>query len=269
MHPRELLNSLNANPRKSLSQNFLTSPHWAERLTDLATQKPCDEIWEIGPGLGALTRPLVEKAGKKSIPVKLFEYDKIFVEYLKKEIPQADMNAGDVLEADFQNLIGTKHVTILSNLPYNISSPILRKFVAIKPSLVRLILTFQKEFADRLLAEPRTSAYGALTVTTQLHFSVEPVGTIPPKAFYPAPEIASEALCLEPKENAPGIEPVDGIVHAAFLHRRKKAIGNLKKAYPEKNWEEIYRKLGLPEGARAEEFDKDAYLALGLAYSQA
>jgi 16S rRNA (adenine1518-N6/adenine1519-N6)-dimethyltransferase len=264
-HPKEILNSLKANARKSLSQNFLTSPHWADRLTDMATQVSCDEIWEIGPGLGALTKPLVSKA---KVPVKIFEYDKIFAEYLKTEVPQATIFPGDFLETDTKTLLAKNpRVSILSNLPYHLSSPILRMFVQMKPNLVQLVLTFQKEFAERLLALPKTSAYGALTVMTQLHFKIETLGTIPPKAFFPPPEIASEALCLVPKANPPGIDAVDALVHAAFLHRRKKVIGNLKKAFPEGKWEAIFQQMGIQDNARAEELAKEQFLELARAYS--
>lgn len=99
-HPKELLARLDANARKSLSQNFLTSPHWAETLTAAVIEgESAQAIWEIGPGLGALTQLLLKKA---KVPVTLFEYDKKLSAFLREEYPGVDLIEGDVLKAPLE-----------------------------------------------------------------------------------------------------------------------------------------------------------------------
>jgi 16S rRNA (adenine1518-N6/adenine1519-N6)-dimethyltransferase len=263
-NPRALLIELNAAARKSLSQNFLTSPHWADQLTRVITEANAEEYWEIGPGLGALTAKLVEKTDR---PIRVFEYDRKLAAYLRETFPTITVIEGDVLDADLKGIApeATK-IALLSNLPYHLSSPIFFRLAEIKERFVRLVLTFQKEFADRLIAEPRTSDYGGLSVIAQLHFRMQSLGVLPKGAFYPPPAIASEALMLEPKGPiVGGAAHLSVLVKAAFAHRRKKVSSNLKEAFPETPPEMILatlEKLGIGPMARPEELSKEDYLAL-------
>jgi len=258
-HPRVILDSLGAAARKSLSQNFLVSPHWAEKLALKALEPKVDEVWEIGPGLGALTRPLLAHA---KVPVTLFEYDRKLSEYLRGEFPTVPLIEGDVLDADLATLSAGKKLSVLSNLPYHLSSVILFRLAELAIPPVQMVLTFQREFAQRVVAEPRTSAYGSLSVLMQLQFEVERLGIIPPGAFYPAPEVDSEALCFRPRERALS-QPFRLMVRGAFQQRRKKLVGNLKKSSPGLNWEETLESLGVDPNARAEELSPEQYRLLG------
>lgn len=261
-HPRDILISLQAAARKSLSQNFLTSPHWADRLTEFVTDMPdADEFWEIGPGLGALTARLLAKTDR---PIRVFEYDRKLAEYLRQTYPKVQVVEGDFLEVDMKATAPeAKRIGVLSNLPYHLSSPILFKLLEQKPRFPRLVLTFQKEFAERLVAAPRTHDYGALSVLAQLHFKIASLGVLSPGAFYPMPAISSEALLLEPKEPVGvGLAHVSHVVKAAFVHRRKKMISNLKQAYPKAPLEEVFGLLRLSTSVRPEELTKEQYVAL-------
>jgi 16S rRNA (adenine1518-N6/adenine1519-N6)-dimethyltransferase len=267
-HPKELLQRLGANARKSFSQNFLTSPHWADQLTRVVTDTDADEFWEIGPGLGALTARLLEKTDK---PIRVFELDRKLAQYLRETYPRINVIEGDVLDADFATISpAAKRIGLLSNLPYHLSSPLLFRLAEVKERFPRLVLTFQKEFADRLIAAPRSSDYGGLTVLAQLHFRIESLGVLPKGAFYPAPSIASEALLLEPREPIPGgAAHLSLVVKAAFAHRRKKVVSNLKEAFPgpgpAAHIQRALAELGIGEMARPEELSKEDYLKLALA----
>jgi len=261
-HPRDILLSLQASPRKSFSQNFLTSPHWGDRLTQLVLDvKEIDEIWEIGPGLGALTSRLL--AGT-SLPVVAFELDRKLAAYLREQHPKLKVIEGDFLQADLASLLGEKkRVAVLSNLPYHISSPVLFKLLEHKDRIPRMVMTFQKEFANRLSAGPRTGDYGALSVLAQLHFQISNVGTLPPGAFYPPPGVSSEALLFEPKPVESSLaDKVTQVVKAAFRQRRKKVSSNLKQAFPEAPIESSLEALRIGPMARPEELSLDHYLRL-------
>lgn len=267
MHPRDLLEKLGASPRKSLSQNFLVSPHWADTLTTATVEGPAPDVfWEIGPGLGALTQVLLKKIQR---PLILFEYDRKACAHLRDTFPEATLLEGDVMDQDFKKLSEGKRVAVLSNLPYHLSSPLLFKFIEVKDRITQLVLTFQKEFADRLVAEPRTSDYGALTILIQLHFELEKLGTIPQNAFYPPPSIASSALRLIPKPSTPEIARVEKLVKAAFTQRRKKMSSNLKNTLGPGPWEECLKKLGFDANTRAEELSKEQFVQLASLIAEA
>jgi len=261
-HPRDILISLQASPRKSFSQNFLTSPHWADRLTSVLLEaKEIEEIWEIGPGLGALTSRLLAKS---KVPVVAFEIDRKLSAYLREQHPTLKVVEGDFLEANLPEIIGEKkRIAVLSNLPYHISSPVLFALLEHKNIFPRIVMTFQKEFANRLYAGPRTHDYSSLSVVTQLHYEVSSLGTLPPGAFYPPPAISSEAVLFEPKQvEADLAKHVDQVVKAAFRHRRKKVSSNLKAAFPKAPIDTFLETERLSTNARPEELSLEHYKRL-------
>jgi 16S rRNA (adenine1518-N6/adenine1519-N6)-dimethyltransferase len=261
-HPKEILTRLQASALKSLSQNFLTSPHWADLLTNQAVEAAtAQEIWEIGPGLGALTSRLLAKTTR---PIKAFEYDRKLSAYLRETFPRLEVIEGDFLKVDLTQIAPhAQRIAIISNLPYHLSSPVFFRLIETKERWTRLILTFQKEFAERLVAVPSTPAYGALSVLAQLHYSIARLGVLPPGAFYPAPGVASEALLLEPHP-APtiGMDKVSRVVKAAFAHRRKKLSNNLKQAFPLAPLGGLLAGSVLSLHCRPEELSKEQYVSL-------
>lgn len=263
-HPKTILESLGANALKRLSQNFLTSPHWADLLTDAVLEpEGLEEVWEIGPGLGALTERLLAKT---SLPVRAFELDRKLAAHLRATQPKLDLREGDVMDADFRAISPGARIAVLSNLPYHLSSPILFKLVDERDRLSRAVLTFQKEFADRLVAAPRSPDYGGLTVMVQYHFTTKSLGILPPGAFYPPPGVSSQALLLLPKSDGPvAARTMSRIVKAAFAHRRKKLSSNLKEAFEGAPVAEILAAQSIAPDARPETLSPEAYVALAVA----
>lgn len=250
-HPKEILNQLKASPLKSLSQNFLVSPHWAEKLvTAFLSEGEYDEVWEIGPGLGALTQVLTQKTKK---PIQLFEIDRKLSNYLREQFPALPLHQGDFLDLEWDKLISPpKKLAVLSNLPYHLSSAMIFKMAEHKNVLSHFLFTFQKEFADRLTAKPNTKDYGSLTLILELHFVLKNLGTLPPGAFFPAPSVASQAVLFIPRPDSPELEKTTALIKAAFSHRRKKMASNLKEVFPGVSWEASLEKLGLSLQVRAE-----------------
>ncbi len=260
-HPRQLLHGLGIVPRRSLSQCFLTSSDWAQRLVHaLLNEKRVDEIWEIGPGLGALTRPLVS-ATQSSI--KIFELDRKIAPYLRTEFPTVNVIEGDFLRTQLREISPNIHrIGIVANLPYHISSPVFFKILN-EPRIETAVLTFQKEFAERLIARPRTKAYGALSVMAQSFFEIHSLGLLPPSIFYPKPEVSSEALILKSKKPASKLlDSLSPLVKRAFQHRRKKLWNNLKLHYPCADLNGLFAKFMLKPTARAEELSVPIYIQM-------
>jgi len=257
-HPSGMLGALGASPLKRLSQNFLTSPHWVDKLTDSVASIDADEIWEIGPGLGALTGSLLKKA---KAPVRLFEFDKKLAANLTKLHPEIPMELGDVLEADFENVACGRRIAVLSNLPYHLSSPILFKFLESPVRWQGFVLTFQREYGERLTAKPKSKDYGSLSVVFQWHFDCERLGIIPPGAFFPAPKIDSMALRLKLKD--PEVpQDLGVVVRTAFRYRRKTLANCFRGIVPRDDLAKALEPLGFSVQARPEEIAPDQYLTL-------
>jgi len=261
-HPGRILTLLGFRPKKRLSQNFLTTSHWADKLVDSVLEHPgADEIWEIGAGLGALTGPLLKKA---SVPVRIFEVDPRLASNLKREFQSADIIEGDFSKLDLsQYLESSTKISVLSNLPYHLSSNILFKLLEIRDQVVCLVLTFQKEFADRLKAKPRTKDFSSLTVMTQVFFDIEKIGILSPNCFHPKPEVSSQALKLIPKLRPEiSMEELSSVVRTAFQHRRKKLVRNLEERFPRTKLDATFSELGFSQNTRAEELDPSNYVTL-------
>ncbi len=258
MHPKDYLFQLGANVRKSFSQNFLTSPHWVEKMTSAVLEIQPTALWEVGPGLGALTVPLASSG----IPLHLFEIDKKLAENLRQVFPKAQMHEGDFLQTPWPHPTPHEKIGFLSNLPYHLSSEILFRLLENKPRFGILVLTFQRELAERLKAKPRSKSYGSLTVLVQLSFSLKSLGIIPPKAFYPPPNVDSEVLTFLPLPTLAEWPLLYQVVKVAFSHRRKKMFSNLKSFLPEEKLTLSFQALKLDTNVRAEELSPDQFLAL-------
>lgn len=261
-HPRVLLDQLGANALKSFSQNFLTSPHWADRLTDAVLALEADEVWEIGPGLGALTERLVEKTRK---PIRVFEIDRKLAAFLRERFAETghfSLIEGDFMDADVASLSEGKKISVLSNLPYHLSSPILFRLLEIKERVAGEVLTFQREFAERCYAEAGSENYAALTVSLALHYQIERLGRIPPAAFYPAPDVESEALIFRPYPSSTLATIATEIARAAFQQRRKTIAASLKHHYPADQVNAALAATGTSPQIRPEKMSPEQFLKL-------
>lgn len=259
MHPKELLKQLGANALRSLSQNFLTSEFHANKMVEAVLEGDLpDEYWEIGPGLGALTSLFAKNAKK---PVRLFEFDKKIAEYLRKTFPEIPLEEGDFLDTDFSPYTGRK-LAILGNLPYHISSQILLKLLPLKKQVLRQVFSFQKEYADKLLAKPRTKEYGSLSILMQLNYEMKTVVILPAGVFFPAPSVDSSVVLFTPKPDFADPDKVEAVVRTAFQHRRKKLTSNLKAYSKTADWDALLKQIGFDGNTRAEELSPLQFVEL-------
>ncbi len=224
-------------PKKSLGQHFLVNRGMAENILALVglpkghtpTPEQHSETYvEIGPGHGILTKPLAERAPH----VLAIEIDASLVTSLKARLgtyTNLEITHADALSFDYEGIPGK--IAVVSNLPYNIATPLLFRFLDLRTKVTRLTLMFQKELADRITAVPGTKAYGQLSVAAQLFTEAKLAFTVPPSCFIPPPGVDSAVVSLEvrsePKIAVGNESHFMDIVRRAFAYRRKTLVGAL------------------------------------------
>ena len=235
-------------PRKRFSQNFLIDASAIAAIVEAIGPRAGDNIVEIGPGQGALTRPLVERV----TPLHVIEIDRDLAAALRNRYADGRVvvHEGDALEFDFSTL--GPALRVVGNLPYHISTPILFRLVEYAAQLRDVHVMLQKEVVDRMVAPPGGPDYGRLSVMLQYHFDMEAVLDITPESFYPQPKVMSAVVRMSPrasKREARDPALFGQVVTAAFAQRRK-TLRNTLAAYldgPD------YEALGLDARARAQE----------------
>lgn len=233
-------------PRRRFGQNFLVDSAVIAGIIAAISPQPNDLITEIGPGLGALTGPLL--AGVKHMHV--IEIDRDIVAQLKQDFPpeQLTIHEGDALKFDFATL--GSDLRVIGNLPYNISTPILFHLAQSSPHLRDIHVMLQKEVVERMVALPSTSEYGRLSVMLQHQFVMEKVLDVPAEAFRPAPKVESAVVRMLPRRPEPACDAalLAHVVAKAFGQRRKTLRNALKGVFDAAD----FAALGLNPGARAE-----------------
>jgi 16S rRNA (adenine1518-N6/adenine1519-N6)-dimethyltransferase len=219
---RALLNELGVRPDHRRGQHFLVDDSVLTRQVQAAQLDSSDTVLEIGAGLGVLTRELAERAGT----VVTYESDRRLAEHLREEVPgNVDLRAEDALKAEWPSMD-----KVVANIPYSISSPLL--FRILETPMALAVLLLQREFADRLVAKPRTKAYGRLTVSTARLAKVELLEVVPPTAFYPQPKVESALVRLVPEERFQVTDRAlfDELLRVVFSARRKMLKNSLQRA---------------------------------------
>lgn len=214
--------------KKRFGQNFLTDQAIIGSLIDAINPKAEEIIVEIGPGLGALTKPLLKKINH----LHVVEIDRDIVSWMQNEyaINAVTIHNVDALKYDFTNL--GENLRVVGNLPYNISTPILFHLLDNVSHIVDMHFMLQKEVVERMVALPSTPAYGRLSVMLQYHLAMEYLITVPPEAFEPAPKVESAFVRCVPHTTLPFTAKYEKhfakVVLAAFGQRRKTLRNTLK-----------------------------------------
>lgn len=216
-------------PKKKFGQNFLHNQAIISAIIQAIRPQASDNIIEIGPGLGALTVPLLSCVEK----ICVIEIDKDIQNYLANDFPQAsklEIIAKDVLNVEF-NELGEK-LRLVGNLPYNISTPLLIKLLPYKSNIIDMHFMLQKEVVDRILATPNSKKYGRLSIMLQNYFAVQHIIDVPSHAFEPQPKVESAVIRLTPHNHEPvcidGLKSFEKLIATAFTMRRKTIANNLK-----------------------------------------
>jgi 16S rRNA (adenine1518-N6/adenine1519-N6)-dimethyltransferase len=241
--------------KKRFGQHFLSDRHILQRIVRLAAIAPEDTVLEIGPGAGSLTRELAAAARQ----VVAIEIDRDLIANLRATMPQ---NV-EIVEADALAVAFPKNVHVVGNLPYNVATPLLKRFIAARTHITDVTIMLQKEVAERIRAKPDSADYGPLSLLIQYY--AQPVWgfTVPPGAFTPRPKVDSAVIRLEWKPGVLDNTPFTDFVHRAFGSRRKKLLNNLTAMLPEKPRENLAAALesaGVSRDARAETLSIEQFL---------
>ena len=207
--------------RKRFGQNFLHDQGVIEAIVRAINPQAGEPLLEIGPGLAALTQPLVERAGQLAV----IELDRDLAARLRQH-PQLDVIESDVLKVDFTALAAEcqwAKIRVVGNLPYNISTPILFHLLAHVAVVQDQHFMLQKEVIERMVAQPATAAYGRLSVMLQWRYEMENFLFVPPAAFDPPPRVDSAVVSMRPWTQPVALHPplLEELVQVAFSQRRK------------------------------------------------
>jgi 16S rRNA (adenine1518-N6/adenine1519-N6)-dimethyltransferase len=215
-------------PRKRFGQHFLTDQGLIEEIVQAISPKPGDHLIEVGPGLGALTQPLLERTGR----ITVIELDRDLIAHWQSregvtvidsdvlKVPFARMQAA---QSAIKNEASGPAIRLVGNLPYNISTPILFHFLPMAEHIIDQHFMLQLEVIERMVAKPSTSEYGRLSVMLQWRYAMENFLHVPPEAFDPPPRVQSAVVRMIPRAQPAQLVPelLEELVQIAFSQRRK------------------------------------------------
>lgn len=267
-----ILDKYNIRANKGLGQNFLINEEVIEKIIEAGDIKEDELVIEIGPGIGTLTKFLIEKAKK----VICIELDTKMINILNdrfKFYDNIDIVYGDILKVDISKIIkeekekqDIKKVKVIANLPYYITTPIIMKLLEEKLELDSIIVMIQKEVADRLVAIPGSRETGAITYTVYYYTEGEKILEVPNSSFIPEPEVTSEVIKLnirsKPYVDVQNEEVLFRIIKCAFMQRRKNLLNALTNTKVFLNKEEgikILNRLNIDLNSRAENLKLEDY----------
>lgn len=259
-------------PRKRFGQNFLTDHHVIRQIVDSLGLNPNSHapIVEIGPGQGALTKYILAQVPRLTV----VEIDRDLVEKLRKHYGEyyegLSIICEDALNFDFRTLYDTTHpelkLKVIGNLPYNISTPLLFHLFEYNDCIEDMHFMLQKEVVDRMVASPNSKEYGRLSIMTQYFCEVEPLFSVPPTAFYPAPKVESAVIRLRPHKAPRALTQsptfyrcFDTVVKTAFSKRRKTLWNALRDLVDQ----DMFTTLNLEPTLRAENLSVEDYIRIG------
>jgi 16S rRNA (adenine1518-N6/adenine1519-N6)-dimethyltransferase len=264
--PHDILKRHGIRAKHSWGQNFLSDPRVLTDLAQAAQLSPGEVVLEIGPGLGHLTRALLDQGAQVVAVERDREMVKALGELREERLRLVEANAAEV---NFSQVAGVPDVTVVGNLPYHLTSPILFEILDQHGSVKRAVLTVQKEVADRLAAEPGGREYGLLSVLLDLYYVVEELQTLPARLFHPPPKVDSAVVRLTrraaPRAQVTSDARFRKVVKAAFAQRRKTLLNSLKSdkalASPE-GLVQALQTAGIDPRRRAETLSSEEFAAL-------
>ena len=266
---RALLDAHGLRPSRALGQNFLVDANTARRIIHLAGVHAGERVLEIGPGLGSLTLALVACGAH----VHALELDRHLLPVLESVLADAGASdvhvvQGDALTYDYARELADGPWTCISNLPYNVATPVVLRILDEAPSVQRLLVMVQREVGERLAAAPGSRTYGSSSVRVRYHATARVVGAVPPTVFHPRPNVESSLVMIE-RRPSPAVEIDDPesmfrLVRAGFGQRRKMLRRSLRSVLGD-GADLILERAGVDPRARAEMLDVEDWAAVARA----
>lgn len=257
---------------KKLGQNFLIKRSVVDEIVAAADLQEGEAVLEVGPGIGTLTQGLAQSGAD----VKAIELDRRLLEVLDTTLASYDnvqVIHGDVLRLNVPDIMGHTSFKVVANLPYYITTPIIMSLLESKMPIERLVVMVQKEVALRMVAQPNTKDYGALSVAVQYYTEPDIVMEVPPKAFMPAPAVTSAVIRCKLRDKPP-VDCLDEklffrVVKAAFAQRRKTFSNTMKTTgLPKETIQLILDKAGIDGQRRGETLSLQEFADVANAWKQ-
>jgi len=270
-NPKQLLDKYDIQPKKSLGQNFLHDPNALDKIISVSELSPTDTVLEIGAGTGALTEKLAQTV-KRVVAVELD--DRLFpvlAEQMQR-YPNTELHLADILEVNLAEIMGDDPYVVVANVPYYITSAILRMLLETSHRPTRLIMTIQTEVAERIIAKPPDMS--VLAVSVQFYGTPDIVARFNPAVFYPRPEVGSAVLRVithdAPVIDVPSEALFFRVVRAGFGQKRKQLKNSLASGLAMKSEEagNLCTQVGIDPMRRAETLTLPEWAALVLAFAQ-
>lgn len=257
---------------KKLGQNFLISRHVVDDIIKTAELLPGEPVLEIGPGIGTLTQGLAQSKAD----VTAVELDRRLLEVLDTTLADyknVKIIHGDILKVNIPEIMNHKPFKVVANLPYYITTPIIMSLLEMKLPIERLVVMVQKEVAERMVAQPGTKAYGALSAAVQYYTEPSIAFDVLPKSFLPAPEVTSSVVCCKLRKEPPVKVDEEAIlfrvIKAAFAQRRKTFSNTMKTTGLSKEQiDAILQEAQIEGNRRGETFTLDEFAAIANAWSR-
>jgi 16S rRNA (adenine1518-N6/adenine1519-N6)-dimethyltransferase len=254
---RELLASHGCHPSRALGQHFLADPNLARKIVRLADVHKGDRVLEIGPGIGSLTVALAE-AGAQVVALELDRHLLPALADVVVDAPDVRIEHGDAMEADLDALMGANEWACVSNLPYNVATPMVVRLLEEFPAMSRCLVMVQREVAERLVAGPGTKAYGAVSLKVAYYADARIVDTVAATVFVPPPSVESALVRLDrhptPPVDVPSPDSLFRLVRAGFAQRRKTLRRALAPTLGDRT-EAVLAAAGVDSRTRAEALD--------------
>ena len=261
---RSLLDEHGVRPSRALGQNFLADPNTARRVVRLAEVGTGDRVLEVGPGVGSLTLALAD-AGCDVVALELDRHLLPVLESVVGDRSNVTVEHGDALTWDYSGKLGDGPWICVSNLPYNVATPVVVRLLEEAPSVSRLLVMVQREVGERLAADAGSRDYGAVSVKVAYHATARIVGSVSPTVFLPRPKVESALVRIDrrdaPPIDVPSYDDLFVIVRAGFAQRRKmlrRALAPLLGA----RTEAVLADAGIESSARAESLTLEDWAAL-------
>lgn len=254
----ELLRRHGLSPRRRLGQHFLADANITRKIVDAAGVGPGENVLEIGAGTGTLTRALAEAGAR----VVTYEVDPGLAHVVEEVTAglKVEIRLEDVTRTDFGSALEGEGWSLVSNLPYNVGTPVVLDIMQHVPAVSRFVVMIQREVAERFVAGPGSDAYGLPSVIVSIYTRARIAFPVPPQVFVPPPRVASAVVVMERKPAPPQAGRAVEIARAGFGQRRKMLRRSLTTVFPDPA--RSLQRAGIDPTARAEELGPEDYLLL-------
>jgi 16S rRNA (adenine1518-N6/adenine1519-N6)-dimethyltransferase len=269
---REVIRRLNLKPKKSLGQNFLFDLNLTTRIARAAEPLENITVVEIGPGPGGLTRALLALGARRVIAIERDERAIAALEEIAKYYPgRLEIVAGDALDIDPRDQLGPERARVVANLPYNIATALLVRWLTVEPWppwYDSMLLMFQREVAERIVAAPGRKSYGRLSVLAGWRTDAKILFDVTRSAFVPPPKVTSSIVRLTPRQEPPAcdVEALQRITESAFGQRRKMLRQSLKTLGVDAG--ALLAEANIEPTARAEEIPVEGFVVLARIFAE-